>query len=222
MASEKFMAFFQLLIDHKITVEQLGENSPEELSKALSKQVTIAFEKSNEEVEKILQEVDGLQGYEGEVSKVFHIQPDNIYVQLNGISDSYGSKEWKGIPFEVFPKTVEHIVFTSESDDTQPATTRLTFQQIVATLRMAGWDNEKIARELEEEDELEGIGTIEMVKSWGGEGQGDDIGRVFYFPGHNVYMRIDGYYQSHYGSEWDDDPYEVKPQPQQVTVYEKP
>lgn len=222
MASEKFMAFFQLLVDNKITVEQLGENSPEYLSKALGKQVSIAFEKNNEEVEKILQDMDGLQGYEGEISKVLHIQPDNIYVQVNGISDSYGSKEWKGIPFEVFPKTVEQVVFTSESGDIPPASAKLTFPQILAALRMAGWDNGKIGGELEYEKEIEGIGQIEMVKEWGGEGEGEKIGYVFHFLSHNVYMRIDGYYQSHYGSEWDNDPYEVKPQAQQVTVYEKP
>jgi hypothetical protein len=222
MASEKFMGFFQLLVDKKITVEQLGENSPEELSKMLDKQVAVVFEKSNEEVEKILQDIDGFQGYEEQIFKVLHIQPDNVYVQINGLYDSYGGKEWKGIPFEVFPKTVEQVVYTSESGETPSVSAKLTFEQILGALRMGGWDNEKIGDGLEEEDEIEGIGTVEMVKDWGGEGQGDDIGHVFHFAQHNVYMRIDGYYQSHHGSDWDNDPYEVKPQAKQVTVYEKP
>ena len=55
---------------------------------------------------------------------------------------------------------------------------------------------------------------------WGGEGEGTSIGRVHHFPEIDLYLSIEGYYQSHWGSEWDNRPEEVRPKQKTITVYE--
>lgn len=58
------------------------------------------------------------------------------------------------------------------------------------------------------------------ITSWGGEGKGDDIGAVLKFEDIDLYFRIDGYYASHYGADFDDKPYIVRPKEKIITVYE--
>lgn len=61
------------------------------------------------------------------------------------------------------------------------------------------------------------------VDSYGGEGQGETWYIVYYFPKHDVYIRIDGYYQSYNGTEFYDGwgcCKEVKPVKKTITVYE--
>ncbi len=69
-----------------------------------------------------------------------------------------------------------------------------------------------------------GLGEIKEVEQRGGEGQGDEWYIVYYFPDHDIYLKVDGYYQSYNGTEfydgWDDC-YEVKPQEKTITVFEK-
>jgi hypothetical protein len=58
---------------------------------------------------------------------------------------------------------------------------------------------------------------------YGGEGQGDTWFSIKYFEEHDVYLKVSGWYQSHYGtdfSDWDDAVKEVKPQEKTITVYE--
>lgn len=64
------------------------------------------------------------------------------------------------------------------------------------------------------------LGEVREVDSWGGEGEGDHIGYVYYFKNHDIYLRIDGFYTSHDGAYWDYEPYVVSPQEKTVTVYE--
>lgn len=61
------------------------------------------------------------------------------------------------------------------------------------------------------------------VKQRGGEGEGDVWYSVKYFPEHDVYLRVDGYYASHNGTYFDDGwncVKEVKPMEKTITVYE--
>lgn len=62
------------------------------------------------------------------------------------------------------------------------------------------------------------------VDQYGGEGQGDSWWSVKYFPEHNVYIKVDGWYQSYNGTEfcdgWDCCS-EVFPVEKTITVYEK-
>lgn len=61
------------------------------------------------------------------------------------------------------------------------------------------------------------------VDSYGGEGQGDTWYSIKYFQEYDLYIRVDGWYQSHYGVEfydgWDSCK-EVKPKKKTITVYE--
>ena len=57
----------------------------------------------------------------------------------------------------------------------------------------------------------------------GGEGEGDEWYSVKYFPQHDVYIRVDGWYQSHNGTEFYEGwgcCSEVRPQEKVITVYE--
>lgn len=62
------------------------------------------------------------------------------------------------------------------------------------------------------------------VEQYGGEGQGDIWYSVKYFPDLDLYIRVDGWYQSYSGTEFSEDWYEtcreVRPQEKVITVYE--
>lgn len=66
-----------------------------------------------------------------------------------------------------------------------------------------------------------GLGEIKQVNKYGGEGE--TWYAVYYFPVHNVYMRIDGYYQSYDGVSFDNEwgcASKVEPKTKTVIVYE--
>ena len=66
-----------------------------------------------------------------------------------------------------------------------------------------------------------GIGPIDEVDQYGGEGEGDTWYSVKYFPAHDVYIRIDGFYSSGNGTEFVDGyGYQVFPKEKTITVYE--
>jgi len=66
-----------------------------------------------------------------------------------------------------------------------------------------------------------GLGEVEEVKQKGGEGEGDTWYSVKYFKDHDVYIRTDGYYQSHNGADFDEGyGYEVFPKEKTIVVYE--
>jgi hypothetical protein len=67
-----------------------------------------------------------------------------------------------------------------------------------------------------------GLGSIEEIDSYGGEGQGETWYRVYYFKDIDLYVRVDGFYQSYSGvsfNGWDDISI-VRPVEKTVTVYE--
>ncbi len=68
-----------------------------------------------------------------------------------------------------------------------------------------------------------GLGKVEEVDSYGGEDCGSTYYSIKHFVDHDVYLRVDGWYQSHYGTDfgdWDDAVKEVKPKVKTVTVFE--
>ena len=77
-----------------------------------------------------------------------------------------------------------------------------------------------IAKKLYNEDEHSLI--WEEVEQYGGEGKGEDWYSVKYFPKYDIYIRVDGWYQSYNGTEfhsgWDCCK-EVRPQQKTITVY---
>jgi len=66
-----------------------------------------------------------------------------------------------------------------------------------------------------------GLGQVEEVAQYGGEGKGDTWYSVKYFKDHDVYIRIDGFYTSHNGTDfYDGYGVEVKPKEKVITVFE--
>jgi hypothetical protein len=66
-------------------------------------------------------------------------------------------------------------------------------------------------------------GPFKEVHSTGGEGEGSHWTRTYHFTDHDVYLKVTGYYQSHYGTDFDDGwncVKEVKPKEKTITVYE--
>jgi hypothetical protein len=67
------------------------------------------------------------------------------------------------------------------------------------------------------------FGKIEVVKQFGGEGQGDSqyiVVKVTAPDGEEQFFRKDGYYSSYDGGEWDGDFREVKAVERTVVFYE--
>jgi len=73
-------------------------------------------------------------------------------------------------------------------------------------------------------DEMEEIfGEYKEVDNYGGEGKGNTYYSIFYFPQHDVYLRIDGFYSSYEGVTYEDgwdSIRQVKPVQKTVTDYE--
>lgn len=63
--------------------------------------------------------------------------------------------------------------------------------------------------------------TFEQVAHFGGEGQGSKFYAVWKITrsGETVYVRFDGYYQSHYGTDYQGWKF-VEPKQKTITVYE--
>lgn len=59
---------------------------------------------------------------------------------------------------------------------------------------------------------------VVKIEDRGGEGQGDEAWIVVRVG--TQYFKVDGYYASHYGYDWDGGLEEVTPQPKTITVYE--
>jgi hypothetical protein len=65
------------------------------------------------------------------------------------------------------------------------------------------------------------LGEYEEVASGGGMDRGSDWYSVKYFKDHGVYIRTDGYYQSHHGTDFEDGyGHEVFPKEKTITVYQ--
>lgn len=70
---------------------------------------------------------------------------------------------------------------------------------------------------------LQELGTAKEVSHYGGEGKGDTWYSVFHFTDHDVHLKVDGWYSSYNGTDfegWEDSVKEVKPMEKTITVYE--
>ncbi len=98
-----------------------------------------------------------------------------------------------------------------------PSTNRLNdplYKQFMAMPSRYDSLNEQILNKL-------GLGKVVEVKQVGGEGEGETWYSVKHFVDHNVYLRIDGFYASYNGTDFNDGyGYEVKPTQKTITVYE--
>lgn len=75
--------------------------------------------------------------------------------------------------------------------------------------------------------DVNGFTLKEVYEHGGGEGGGEDVERVYAIietsapKVHLKYIRLDGFYTSHHGTDWDEDPYEVFPHQVTRTEYYK-
>ncbi len=60
---------------------------------------------------------------------------------------------------------------------------------------------------------------FECIDEWGGMGKGTEIGVVQYSESMDLYLRIDGNYYSHSGSEYEEPPYVVRPKEITKIIY---
>jgi hypothetical protein len=96
----------------------------------------------------------------------------------------------------------------------------MNFEEIVEVLNTKSTKNNfeyiQYNKELEEI-----LGKIEQVDHYGGEGEGETYYTVQHFVDHNIYIRLDGFYSSYSGVDFDGYNYtQVTPQEKTITVYE--
>lgn len=68
-----------------------------------------------------------------------------------------------------------------------------------------------------------GVGIIEEVAKYGGQGKGEIWYKVYYFKDHDVYLKVDGFYASYDGTtfgDWNEAVKVVVPREKTITVYE--
>jgi hypothetical protein len=104
---------------------------------------------------------------------------------------------------------------------------KLTFQEIIDKLQNSGVSISEFAYECTSglvTPELSELGECNQVHQKGGEGQGDHWESVKYFPEHDIYIKVTGYYQSYNGTEfyggYKDCCSEVRPKEKTIIVYE--
>lgn len=97
----------------------------------------------------------------------------------------------------------------------------MTAQEILDSIEKSGMTIDQFAYDDYNKEAFEATGGWEEVEQYGGEGQGDTWYSVKYFPDHDVYIRIDGFYTSYHGTDFYDGlGREVRPQEKTITVYE--
>lgn len=69
-------------------------------------------------------------------------------------------------------------------------------------------------------NEYSKLGKCKMVEQFGGEGDGDNYYAVYHFIDHDVYIRFQGWYASHHGSEYEE-MFEVTPYDELVRKYKQ-
>jgi hypothetical protein len=97
---------------------------------------------------------------------------------------------------------------------------KLTAQEIIEKIKDSGASISEFAYEGAEEHVA---GPNKEVDRTGGEDEGSHWTRTYHFTDHDVYLKVTGYYQSHYGTDFDngwDCVKEVKPKEKTITVYE--
>ena len=98
----------------------------------------------------------------------------------------------------------------------------MNFKEIVEKLDQLEVSKDEFAHEDWDRKVIkETFGEVKEVFHKGGSGQGEEWSVVRYFADHDVYIRLDGFYTSYDGANFDDDEYfEVFPQTKTITIYE--
>ena len=97
----------------------------------------------------------------------------------------------------------------------------MNYKEILEILKEKLNSVEDLAYDDFDETEL-GLGPVEEVYQYGGEGEGERWYSVKHFQDHDVYIRIDAYYSSYEGCDFQgwESCEEVRPKEKTITVYE--
>lgn len=97
----------------------------------------------------------------------------------------------------------------------------MNFKEILNILQGLGTIDQFANEHKEFRKLIDHTGPYEIVKEYGGEGKGETWYKVFYFTNHDVYIKVDGFYSSYEGVEFEgwDDATEVRPTEKTITVY---
>lgn len=91
-------------------------------------------------------------------------------------------------------------------------------------LKLRSWDAEEIAdgyfSKADKERLIEEFGKYQIVAKKGGEDEGTEYWKVYYFEEHDVYIKVNGYYSSYEGVS-DIEMFEVFPKEVTITIYQK-
>lgn len=96
----------------------------------------------------------------------------------------------------------------------------MTGNELIEELK-AKYSTEELAWNIPKEL-IEKYGPVVEVQQFGGEGEGDRWWSIKHFVDKDIYIKINGYYQSHYGTDIYDWSHVqiVSPQMKSITVYE--
>lgn len=76
-----------------------------------------------------------------------------------------------------------------------------------------------------EDGDVPGVGTFKEIEQKGGEDEGSEWYSIKHFPDHDVYIKVEGYYTSYDGTnfdgEWHGNVYNVRPEKVTITVYKR-
>lgn len=156
--------------------------------------------------------------YTGPFTRVFHFTDHDIFVKLSGVYSSYAGFEfpgnWNNLQ-EVFPTEEAIIVYKPKN------TGKMNFSELKIALERHYVSVDSFAHEIYEK-EVPGVGKFDLVDEHGGEDEGSNWYNIRYFPDHDIYVKVQGYYQSYNGTSFDDwgDVTEVRPVEKTITVYE--
>jgi len=98
-----------------------------------------------------------------------------------------------------------------------------TYNEILEILKSKIEDVSNFAYEDYDSEELE-LGEIKEIHQHGGEGEGDYWESVKYFKDHDIYIKVEGFYQSYNGTEFYGNwkcASQVIPKEKIITVYDK-
>lgn len=100
----------------------------------------------------------------------------------------------------------------------------MNYQEIIDKLEELDISVDNFAYEDYQIEDEAGLGEIVEIEQQGGEDEGSNWYSVKHFVDHNIYIKVQGYYQSHHGTDFygglKDCCSEVKPAQKTITVFE--
>jgi len=150
---------------------------------------------------------------------VRYLSDHDIYIRLDGCYDSYSGVDFTGENYvEVEPKTVSMVVYNPRVvyDFSQLKA------KILSTVTLTDFAKATTYKEKTVVDKITAaVGEIQEIERIGEQPEDGDLWYVvYYFPKHDIYVRIDGKYLGTGTIFSDNSVYEVKPVERKVTFYE--